>query len=60
MVMVVSGLMILGMILFYSGDYGNIFTLIGSGFVAVVRIVLKLFLRLIREKEESLRCPKIP
>ena len=33
MVMVVSGLMILGMILFYSGDYGNIFTLIGSSFL---------------------------
>ncbi|MFR4338454.1 MAG: hypothetical protein ACLT33_10875 [Lachnospira pectinoschiza] len=33
-------------------DYGNIFTLIGSGFVAVVRIVLK-FLRLIREKKKS-------
>ena len=58
MVMVVSGLMILGMILFYSGDYGNIFTLIGSGFVAVVRIVLKLFLRLIREKEEVSTMPE--
>ena len=58
MVMVVSGLMILGMILFYSGDYGNIFTLIGSSFVAVVRIVLKLFLRLIREKEEVSTMPE--
>jgi uncharacterized membrane protein len=58
MVMVVSGLMILGMILFYSGDYGNIFTLIGSGFVAVVRIVLKLLLRLIREKEEVSTMPE--
>ena len=58
MVMVVSGLMILGMVLFYSGDYGNIFTLIGSGFVAVVRIVLKLFLRLIREKEEVSTMPE--
>lgn len=53
MVMVVSGLMILGMLLFYSGDYGNIFTMIGSGFAAVIRIVMKLFLRLIREKEED-------
>ncbi len=57
MVMVVSGLMILGMLLFYSGDYGNIFTLIGSGFAAVIRIVLKLFLRLIREKEEAYTMP---
>ena len=57
MVMVVSGLMILGMLLFYSGDYGNIFTLIGSGFAAVIRIVLKLFLRLIREKEEVSTMP---
>lgn len=57
MVMVVSGLMILGMILFYSGDYGNIFTLIGSGFAYVIRIVMKLFLRLIREKEEVSTMP---
>ena len=58
MVMVVSGLMILGMILFYSGDYGNIFTLIGSGFAAVIRMVMKLFLRLIREKEEVSTIPE--
>lgn len=58
MVMVVSGLMILGMILFYSGDYGNIFTLIGSGFAAVIRMVIKLFLRLIREKEEVSTIPE--
>ena len=57
MVMVVSGIMILGMILFYSGNYGNIFTLIGSGFAAVIRIVMKLFLRLIREKEEVSTMP---
>lgn len=57
-VMVVSGLMILGMILFYSGDYGNIFTMIGSGFVALMRIVLKLFLRLISEKEEVSTMPE--
>lgn len=41
-------LMILGMVMFYNGRYGNIFTIIGSLFMVVVKFILKIILTLWR------------
>lgn len=43
---VVCAFMVVGMILFYNGRYGNIFTLIGSAFLGLFRIIIKLVLML--------------
>lgn len=51
---IVAVLMIIGMLLFYRGDSGNIFALIGSTLSVVFRPLLKLLLMLMKEKEEAL------
>lgn len=41
---IIVGLMLAGMVLFYYGPYGNIFTIAGSVLFAVVRLILKMIL----------------
>jgi len=50
--------MIMGMILFYNGKYGNVFSIIGSGLFALVSVVVKLFLMLIRDDGEEITMPQ--
>ena len=50
----VAGLMIMGMLLFYRGDGGNIFALMGSILGVVFRPLLKLLLMLMKENDEAL------
>ena len=40
-------MMFVGMMLFYQGDYGNIFTIIGSAGLAIIRVVLKIFIAIL-------------
>ena len=47
---VVAVLMIMGMLLFYRGDGGNIFALMGSILGVVFRPLLKLLLMLMKRK----------
>lgn len=51
---VVAVLMIMGMLLFYRGDGGNIFALMGSILGVVFRPLLKLLLMLMKENDEAL------
>lgn len=53
-VAVVAVLMIMGMLLFYRGDGGNIFALMGSILGVVFRPLLKLLLMLMKENDEAL------
>ena len=50
----VAVLMIMGMLLFYRGDGGNIFALMGSILGVVFRPLLKLLLMLMKENDEAL------
>lgn len=51
---IVAILMLVGMLLFYRGDSGNIFTLIGSALGILLKPFLKLLLMLMKENDEEL------
>ena len=47
MMIIFAIFMILGMLLFYNGRYGNIFQTIGAGLMAVLKVILRILLWLI-------------
>lgn len=53
-ILAVSGLMLIGMLLFYRGESGNIFTMIGAVLGFLFKPLLKLLLIIMHEKDESL------
>ena len=53
-IIAVSGLMLIGMMLFYRGESGNIFTVIGAVLSFLFKPLLKLLLIIMHEKDESL------
>ena len=53
-ILAVSGLMLIGMLLFYRGESGNIFTVIGTVLGFLFKPLLKLLLIIMHEKDESL------
>lgn len=60
MIVVVSGLMIIGMLVFYNGKYGNIFSVLGTGIMFFVKYFLKFLLAIMHEKDEEISMPEDP
>lgn len=49
MIIAIAFFMVIGMILFYNGKYGNIFSAIGAGFTFIFHWIFKLILMLLKE-----------
>lgn len=60
MAAVISMLMIAGMVVFYQGRYGNIFSIAGAGIMYALKYILKFLLAIMREKDEEVKYVETP